>query len=65
MLYNTCTRKKNLFRESIKMKIFLLFTIIFPKIDMNVVKTISSNLLTYIREKKRFPLAKAAAIAEC
>ena len=47
------------------MKIFLLFTIIFPKIDMNVVKTISSNLLTYIRAKKRFPLAKAAAIAEC
>ena len=33
-------RKKNLFRKGIKMKTFLLFTIIYPKINMNDVKTI-------------------------
>ena len=33
----------SLFRKGIKMKIFLLFTIIYLKINTNVVKTISSR----------------------
>ena len=30
---------RSLFRKSIKMKIFILFTVVYPKINMNVVKT--------------------------
>ena len=58
-------KKKNLFRKGIKMKIFLLFTIIYPKINMNAVKTIclSNNLPMHIRENTDFlrqlPSAKA------
>ena len=39
MLYNICMKKKN-FRKGVKMKIILLFTMIYPKININVVKTI-------------------------
>ena len=42
------------------MKIFLLFRIIYPKININVVKTIClcNNLLTWIREITDFPQQK-------
>ena len=62
MFYNICTRE-NLFRKGIIVKISLLFTIIYPKIDMNVVKAIflGNNLLMHIRENTDFHLA----VAEC
>ena len=40
IFYSIYMGKKNLFRKGIKMKTFLLFTIIYPKINMNDVKTI-------------------------
>ena len=48
------------FSKGIKMKIFLLFTIIYPKINMNVVKAIclGNSLPTHIRENIDFPWQK-------
>ena len=42
------------------MKICVFFTMIYPKINMNVVKTIclGNNLLPHIREKTDFPQHK-------
>ena len=37
----TYAKRKSLFRKDTRMKIFLLFKILYPKINMNVVKTIS------------------------
>ena len=47
---------ESLFREVIKMKIFYFFTTIYPKININVLKTIclSNKLLMHIRENTDF-----------
>ena len=51
----------SLFRKCIKMKIFLLFTIVYPKINMNIVKTIlpQEQFANTHQRKFRFSLAKA------
>ena len=52
-------RKKNLFKKGIKVKIFLLFTIIYPKIIMFLRQfCLSNNLQTHIRGNADFLLQK-------
>ena len=57
----------NLLRKGIKIKIFLLFTIIYPKINIKVVRTILpwQQFADAPQKKHRFPSAKASAIAKC
>ena len=56
----------SLLRKCLKMKIFLLFTIVYSKININVVKTILpwQWLANTHWRKYRFPLAKAMAFTE-
>ena len=57
----------SLLREAIKMKIFFsLLTIIYPKIDMKLLKQfcLGNNLAAHIRENTD-PLGKASEIDEC
>ena len=57
MLYNLRTRKKNLFRKGIKIFFFLLFTIIYPNINMLLRQLcLSNNLQTRIRKNADFLL---------
>ena len=48
---------RSLYRKGIKMKICVFFTMIYPKINMNVVKTIclGNNLLPHIEKKQISP----------
>ena len=57
---------RSLHRKCLKMKIFLLFTIVYSKININVVKTILpwQWLANTHWRKYRFPLAKAMAFTE-
>ena len=49
----------SLFRKGIKMNIFLLFTIFYPKINMLVRQfRLGNNFPTYIRENTDFPRQK-------
>ena len=56
----------SMFRKCVKLKIFLFFTLVYPKIKMNALTTISLWwwFAEALSRKHRFPSAKASAITE-
>ena len=59
-IIDNCNYGSLFFQKVYKNEDFLLFTIIYPEINMNVVKTIclGNNLSKYIRENIDFPRQK-------
>ena len=57
----------SLLRKCLKMKTFLLFTIVYSKINIDIVKTILPRqyFADAHQRQYRFPLTKALAIAKC
>ena len=56
-LFDIC-KSGNLFRKYVKMNIFLLSTVIYPKINMFRQFHLCNNLLMHIRQNTDFPQQK-------